>query len=99
MLRYYYQWIVWAAFTIAWNATNTCNSRAKNSTNLQYNALTTFGASAMYLGSMMWIIRRPGSSVVSVLIYATLSVIGSVMGQFIALWIERKRNSHFRRTS
>ena len=96
------EWIIWAVLTLVWNAANSANSRAKNSASLSYNLWTTAFSAALYMTALLWIgnlllkAHGPEQIALAIFIYGVNSSLGSVAGQQIALWLERR---HGMRTS
>lgn len=95
-------WATWCALTIGWNFVNSANSRAKNSASRIYNGTTTFATSLLYLLSILFVSNvpiesrksgSPGLLVLSVVLYAVSSTIGSVVGQSVAIrWEQHHKN-------
>lgn len=85
-----FMWAGWAFTTLAWNAVNSLNSRAKNSTSWRYNAVSTMLTSLFYILSMAGIgnalMQAHGRTVLfAAFAYAVLCSVGSVVGQEFAL--------------
>lgn len=100
------QWAAWIVLTVVWNAINSANSRAKNSSSWRYNAATTLLSSALYIASLLLVgnqllAARAGGRgelvLVAVVLYALASGCGSVAGQVAAMRLEsRHRPSSIR---
>lgn len=95
------QWAAWVVLTVAWNAINSANSRAKNSSSWRYNAVTTLLSSALYITSLLLVgdqlLAAKASGrlelvAAAVALYAVSSAAGSVAGQVAAMRWERRRS-------
>jgi hypothetical protein len=90
-------WIGWSLVTVAFNAINSANSRAKNSRSLKFNGATTFLAALLYILSILGvgnllIESRHAALAVAIVAYASLSTVGSVVGQKLSMKFESSHN-------
>lgn len=90
-------WIAWSVVTIAFNAINSANSRAKNSRSLKFNSWTTFAAAFFYCLSILGIGNLLLQAhhlelALAVIAYAGLSTLGSVIGQAGSMKFEASHN-------
>jgi hypothetical protein len=94
-------YFLWILLTVAWNAVNSCNSRAKNSSSKVYNFTSTLCVSALYVLSVAYaanlLIQAHASGrrdlfAGTVVVYAIASAVGSILGQAWALKFEKSHH-------
>src|SRR5258708_818067 len=83
-------WLIWSAASVAFNASQAVNSRAKQSRSWKWNAWSSFVVGILFLASMTGIGTEilTGShwaTALAFLIYGAASALGSVLGQEIVL--------------
>ena len=92
-------WVIWAILLVAQNGSHTLTSRARNSSNLWYNAVASFFSNGVWFVSQVLVIDKvsaalrandPWSLVGTAVFYVFWTIVGSVGAHYLAMRLEGK---------